>query len=96
MSRSEYYAKSSAGPVCSYANLNHYQKGQTYVPTPENTPSMAVQIVPAFEPIKYDTLQHGMKYSCGGYFGIKGAYPDAQNGSCHQQFVRRPCGGLLK
>lgn len=94
MSYNEYSGNVVSGPTCSYTTLNNYNRGQNYVPIPENTPSQAVQVVPAWTPINYNALTHGTGYACGGYFQIGNAYPDARNGDCNQKFVQRPCTGF--
>ncbi len=92
---------------CNYASLKNYNEGfgrGPVAPVPTGTPSMAVQTVPAYcpnnpvgtaYPPKYDTLQHGKPYNCGGYFGIMSAYPAAAGTKCATTFTNRPCAGFI-
>jgi len=72
---------------CSYSNLR-----STYGPSGSfaEIPSMATYQVPKYcpggpapnYPPAYDTLSHGGKGGCGGYFNLKSAFPDANCSSC--------------
>jgi hypothetical protein len=46
-------------------------------------------------PPKYDTLTHGQKYACGGYFSMSGAYPYGDCEGCKTEYVKRPCNGRI-
>lgn len=92
---------------CNYASLKNYNEGfgrGPVAPVPTGTPSMAVQTVPAYcpnnpvgtaYPPRYNTLQHGEPYTCGGYFGIMSAYPAAAGTKCATTFTNRPCAGFI-
>lgn len=90
---SEYSSPTVKGNGCTYATLSHYNQGYgagPMAPIPSGTPSQAVQIVPTYGAIGYNTLQHGTKYpSCSGYFDISNAYPNFPNCT---KFTSRLCG----
>jgi hypothetical protein len=85
---------SSLGNVCSGGGSNSFQvplANQGYV-VPKFCPDGAE---PNYPP-RYDTLSHGQKYQCGGYFNVSGAYPYATCSSCNSSFVNRPCNGNIQ
>ena len=94
------YQKPTVGQQsCSYSRL-----GQQPYSASQGQPQQGMYIVPNFVhgdpthpsyPPRYDTLQHGGKYDCGGYFNIKGAYPYATCSECKAIYTKRPCDGQV-
>jgi len=100
----EYTAPTKNSSSCMYASLKNYNLGQPEAPLCGGTPSMAVQTVPYYCPYgpgpnyppKYDTLQHGQGAgTCGGFFGIQGAYNYSDGKNCATKFVNRDCAGFI-
>lgn len=84
---------SVSGPSCSYATLSHYNNdgkgGVVQLPTPKGAVSGSY-VVPHYDTIGYDALQHGPVPSCSGYFNIGTAYK-GKGGDCSQKYVHKLC-----
>ena len=96
----DYQASTVGQSGCTYSQLANTYMGRY---AGMSAPPMSMYVVPKFcqggsgpqYPPAYDTLTHGQKYNCGGYFAVTGAYPYATCNSCQQEFVDRPCKGNI-
>lgn len=103
MSQYKEYSKPMVGnPGCTYSNLvgtyaNGQQMLQNAVPgmNQYDVPKMCPSGSAPNYPPRYDTLSHGQNYLCGGYFSMKGAYPQADCTSCNAPYTKRPCDGHI-
>ncbi len=85
---------------CTYSNLGSTYNGRF---AGDQIQSQANYTVPKLcmngnrpnYPPTYNTLSHGQDYLCGGYFSMKGAYPEASCDSCNAEYVQRPCAGNI-
>ena len=80
---------------CNFRTLGSYN--QIHNPAMVGTPSIPtttalnMQIVPAYQSISYDTLQHGVSQpQCGNHFTITQAYGTNAN-NCQTQYIKRLC-----
>jgi hypothetical protein len=97
----EYQAPAVGQQKCTYSNLRSTYQGQA---AQGRSASMAQYVVPQLcpngptnytYPPAYDTFSHGQQYTCGGYFGMKGAYPRANCTTCNAPYTKRDCRGRL-
>ena len=92
---SEYTKPMVGASACNYQTLCSYNTGGQMAPMPANAKVVSGKyIVPAYNAIGYNALNHNMAGSCSGYFNIRGAYPGG--GKCNQAYVTSLCGGCNK
>lgn len=99
MSYHEYNAVATSAP-CAHATLSTYNMTNKNNATngmmgsaPMNPQSANVSgfyLVPNYQAPGYDTLTHGGKGSCSGFFNITNAY-GANADKCSTQFLRKIC-----
>lgn len=102
MSQYKDYTNPTVGNAsCTYSKLASVYSGQM---AGSHVPSSANYTVPKLcpnngsglsYPPRYDTLQHGNQASCGGYFHLNSAYPNATCNTCNAEYVQRPCAGNI-
>jgi len=87
----EYNNTAVGSSSCAYAKLARYNNGSQGMspPVPATTVS-GVYVVPAYGAPGYNTLNHGAKPSCSGYFNIQTAY-GANASTCGTKYVQKLC-----
>lgn len=83
----EYQQPTVGQDGCTYSSLGSTYSGQD---ASGLVADMTQYLVPKYcpngpspnYPPRYDTLSHGQKYQCGGYFTLKSAFPQADCTSC--------------
>ena len=90
------YQSTVGSTPCTYSSLRQTYDGKNaggHIPNQGNyrVPNLCPNGSGPNYPPSYDTLTHGQKHQCGGYFGLKGAYPFASCNACNAPYTNRVC-----